>query len=518
MKYDFKVKTIDVTAGGKNTVVLFKDDAADIDVSEMDRVKITTDGKEAIALVQLTHTYVKEGQIASFAELTKKLSLKTGQTVRIEPVDKPASVAFIKKKLDGGELSENEISEIITGLMKDELSEVELTAFIVGSYIRGLNYPETISLTKNILASGTTLNIKRKPIMDKHCIGGVPGNKTSMIIVPIVAAAGLTIPKTSSRSITSPAGTADCMEVLAPVTLDEKEIEKVVLKTNGCIVWGGGVNLAAADDKLIKIRNPLKLDPRGMLLASILAKKKAVGATHVLIDIPVGVGTKMAGHHDAELLARDFMDLGTKLDMEVHCILTPGYDPIGFAVGPAIEAREVLKILSGENVSADLIEKGVVMSGLLLEMGGKAKEGEGKALAETILSSGKALEKFREIIGAQGGNAKVKPDDIHIAPKKMDVVATDTGRVHLIEIGVINSIARLAGAPKDPSAGLYMYAEKGDKILKGQKLMTIYAESDRKLDAARELFEKSAPFEMDKMILGEYSTEQKPYVYEYGKQ
>ncbi|MEM0372855.1 MAG: AMP phosphorylase [archaeon] len=518
MKYEFKVKTIDVTSGGKNTIVLNKEDAQDIDVTEMDRVKVSTNGNEAVALVQLTETYVKKNQIACFQELTKKLKLKDGQKVRVEPVEKPLSVSYIRKKLDGMQLSDQEISEIIRDLMNDELSETELTAFIVSSYVRGLDYSETISLTKSILASGTKLSIKRKPIMDKHSIGGVPGNKTSMLIVPIVAAAGLTIPKTSSRSITSPAGTADAMEVLAPVNLDEKEIEKVVLKTNGCLVWGGGVNLAAADDKLIKIRNPLKLDPRGMLLASILAKKKAVGATHVLIDIPIGAGTKIVNRRDAELLAKDFMDLGMKMDMEVHCILTPGYDPIGFAVGPAIEAREVLKILSGENVSPDLIEKGLVMSGLLLEMGGKAREGEGQALAETILSSGKALEKFREIIDAQGGDAKVKPEDICIAPKKVDIISPESGRIHLIDINAINSIARLAGAPKDPGAGLYMYAEKGDKISKGQKIMTIYAESERKLDAAREAFEKSMPFQMDKMILEEYSTETKPFVYQYGKQ
>ncbi len=515
MKYEFKVKKIDVTAGGKNVVVLNKEDAEDIDVGIMDRVKVKTNGKEAVAIVDLTEKYIKKGQIGCFSDLVKRLGLKNNQKVRIEPIEKPETVEYIKKKLDGIELSKEEINAIIRDVMRETLSDVELTALVSAMYIRGLTDKETIGLTKAIINSGATLEFKKRPILDKHCVGGVPGNRTTMIIVPIVAAAGLTIPKTSSRSITSAAGTADTMEVLAPVSLSVEKIKEVVEKTNGCMVWGGGVNLAAADDKLIKIRHPLNLDPKGVLLASILAKKKAVGATHVLIDIPIGLGAKVASKKEAQALAEDFMKIGSALGMEVNCIITPGYDPVGQAVGPALEAREVLKILKGEQVSPDLVEKSLVMSGLLLEMGGKVKKGQGRLLAEKILRKGEALQKMREIIEAQGGNPDIEPEDIKIGKKSLDIYSKETGRIFLVNVKKINSIARAAGAPKDKGAGVYLYVEKGDKVKKGQKLFTIYAESSRKLKAAQELVEKLKPIEFEKIILGEYSTERKPMVYEF---
>jgi len=516
MKYEFKVKKIDVESGGKNVIILNKEDAEDLNLSAMDRVRVKDGGKSVIALVDLAESYVKRGEIGFFEEVSKKIKIKKGSKVKLEPVDKPVAIEYIKKKMDGIALNEDEINEIINEVMKEELSDVELTAFITSMYIRGLNNNETISLTKAIINSGSTLKINKKPILDKHCIGGVPGNRTTMLLVPIVAAAGLTIPKTSSRSITSPAGTADSMEVLAPVSLDEKKIKQVVKKTNACIAWGGAVNLAAADDKMIKIRHPLKMDPRGVLLASILAKKKAVGATHVLIDIPVGIGSKVLTYRDAEQLAKDFMDLGTKLGMEIHCITTPGYDPIGFAIGPALEAREIMRILYGEKVSLDLIDKSLVMAGLLLEMGGVAKEGEGRKMAQEILEDGRALKKMKEIIKAQGGNPNIKPEDIKIGKFKLDIFIREEGRIHLIHDKVISEIARTAGAPKDKGAGIYMYFEKGDKVKKGQKLMTIYAESKRKLEAAKEVFDKKVAVELDKVILENFSTETKPIVYDFG--
>lgn len=352
------------------------------------------------------------------------------------------------------------------------------------------------------------------PMFIHNCLGGVPGNRTTMIIVPIVAAAGLTIPKTSSRSITSPAGTADTMSVLCRVDLTEEEITEIVNEANGCIAWGGAVNLAAADDKLIRLRHPLSLDPPGVMIASILAKKKAVGATHVLIDLPMGKGCKVVVKKQADALASDFILLGSKLGMEIECIVTPGYDPIGAAVGPALEAREVLRILNGEKVSAELTEKSLVMSGILLEMGGACKQDQGRLMAQKILESGRALEKMRQIIHLQGGNPNMKAEDVQIGTKTLDVTAREEGRIHYVNIHTISAIARAAGAPHDLGAGIYLYVEKGDKISKGDKLFTIFAESQRKLEAAREVVQAEYPIELEKIILGKYLS-QKPHLYEF---
>jgi len=510
MNYELKAKCVDLAAGGKFVVVLNNSDAQAMDVKHLDRVRLTKDGGKAIsAVINISEHYVKQGNIGVFKDATDALKIKNGQRLVVEPIDKPFSVSLIKKKMEGIPLSASEIDNIIVDIMNGNLSDIETTAFLTTLCIRDLNRDETLALTNSIVNSGTTLNFKRRPIVDKHCAGGVPGNRTSMIIVPIIAAAGLTIPKTSSRAITSPAGTADSMEVLAPVCLSEKEITEVVNKTNGCLVWGGAVNLAAADDKLIKIRHPLDLDPKGVLLASILAKKKAVGATHVLIDIPMGKGSKVQTKSEADELASEFMDLGSRLGMEIECIITPGYDPVGSAIGPALEAREVMRILQGEKVSSELREKSLVMAGILLEMVGRAPRGSGRTMANKILGSGDALKKMREIVGAQGGDPKISASDISIGSYFIDVFAKEEGRIHFMNNKSISAIARAAGAPADKGAGIYLHVDKGDKIKKGQKLFTIYAESERKLTLAQEMAEAFYPLEMDRIILKEYGVEEK---------
>ncbi len=512
MKYKFKAKPMDISSGEKNAVVLHKEDAEELNLSGMDRVKVTRDGQEEIAIIDLTEQQLEKGTVGTFSTLTKQLDIEEGEQINLIPIDKPRSIEYIKKKLRGKELEEKETNQIIEDVVKDKLSDIEMTAYITSLYTRGMTEKESIDFTKAIVNTGETIKPKSRKVVDKHCIGGVPGNRTTMLIVPIIAASGLKIPKASSRSITSPAGTADAMEVLAPVTHPIKKINKIINDVNGCIIWGGAIDLASADDKLIRVRDPLDIDPKGVLLGSILGKKKAAGATHVLIDIPIGKGAKVENREKAEELAEDFMSLGTKLNMEIHCIITPGYDPVGSAVGPALEARETLKILEGENVSKDLKEKSLRMSGLALEIGGKVKKGEGYQEAKKILESGKAKEKMKEIIEAQGGNPDIKPEDIEIGEHSKEITADKEGRIQYLHTNDIAEIGKIAGAPKDKGAGIYLEVEKGDNIKKGNKLMTIYAESERKLESALKEYRKREPLEMEKVILDEYTTEKKPNV------
>jgi len=515
MKYKLTGVRVDLSAGGKHVVVLNRGDAKDLVLTQMDRVELSKGDKKTSAIVDLTEKYIEKGEMGLFAEVADKLDIKASADVFLEPVDKPSSVDAIRKKIDGVPLSKEEIGLIIDDLMEDKLSEVELSGLILAWYIRGLTRDEILNLTKSILHSGKILDFKRTPVMDKHCLGGVPGNRTTMLIVPVVASAGLLIPKTSSRSISSPAGTADTMEFLARVDLNGEEIMRTVEKTNGCIAWGGAADLAAADDKLIKIRHPLSLDPEGVMMASILAKKRAVGATHVLIDIPIGHGAKVESEEQGETLANQMMDLGSSLGMKIRCILTPGYDPIGQAVGPALEAREVLRILEGQKVSLDLMEKSITMAGIILEMGGKARPGEGARLAQKILESGKALEKMKEIIECQGGNPEIASTDIEPGKYEETIKVDRDGRIRYADVKKIAKVARIAGAPENKRAGLYLYVEKGDKVKKGQPLLTVYSETSSKLSAAMEIFEKIQPIEYEKVILEEYSAENKPIVYKF---
>jgi AMP phosphorylase len=504
MKKELKAKCMDLATGGTKVIVIHKEDAVDMDVAALDRVNISVkDGRLVSALVDLTDTFVPPGQIGLFREVYEKVGCHDDDIVAVEPTPKPDSIRFIKEKMNGNRHSPAEIDAIIKDLMNEELSDVELTAWISAIYIRGLEKDETVALAKSIVSSGSTLNLQARQIFDKHCIGGVAGNRTTMLIVPIIAAAGLVIPKTSSRAITSPAGTADSMEVLAPVSLGKEEIEAIVNKVGGCIVWGGAVNLAAADDRLIRVRHPLALDPRGMLLASILAKKKAVGATDVIIDIPIGEGAKIKTKEDATMLAKQFNSIGLALGMNVHSLITNGEHPIGLAVGPALEAIESLKILDNQPVSPELTMKSAQLAGLLLEIGGVVEEGKGFKTAQYLISSGKAGKKFREIIEMQGGDPEIKVEDIEVGKVTHTVTSDVTGRIEHVDNHGINTTVRGAGAPRDKGAGMYLHAEEGDKVRKGDPLFTLYANSERKIQQALDAYNLTQPITFARIILEE---------------
>jgi AMP phosphorylase len=503
MNLKYAAKCIDLTTAGIAVAVMHKDDAEDLDVKALDRVEVSKEGRNVTCVVDTTTTFVGPGTVGLFREAYTRIDAHDGEELQIRVKEKPDSVRFIKQKLAGNIHPEGEIRGIIDDLMNDRLTDVELTAWITAVYIRGLDKDETVALTKAIIDSGETLNLRAKRVYDKHCSGGVVGNRTTLLLVPVVAAAGLAIPKTSSRAITSPAGSADTMEVLAPVSLSKDEIETIVNKTGGCIVWGGAVNLAAADDKLIRVRHPLALDPRGMLLASIMAKKKAVGATDVIIDIPIGEGAKLSNRQDGEILAKQFNAIGKALDMNIHSLLTNGDHPIGSAIGPALEARETLRILSGEKVSIELKDKASQLSGVLLELAGVAEQGKGPAAAMRLIDSGKADKKFREIVEAQGGDPEVKPDDVKVGDKTYTVKSDAAGRIEHIDNRGISSVVRAAGAPGDKAAGMYLHVEDGDKVSIGQPLFTIYATSERKIDQALDVYKTARPFRFSKIVLEE---------------
>ncbi|MCC7569953.1 AMP phosphorylase [Candidatus Micrarchaeota archaeon] len=494
-----KVKAFDIIAGG-HIILLNEEEAMQNGVYPNYRVELHKGKERGVAVVDLTSELVKPGEIGIFKEVAADLKLKNGDKIHIHHITRPPSLDHIKKKMDGNSLKRDEVHRIIKDLMDNYLSQAELSAFITSVYIRGLTDDEVIYLTEAISQSGDILDIGKKPVVDKHSIGGVTGRVT-MVMVPILAAAGLWVPKTSSRSITSAAGTADAMEVLAPVDIGIEELKEVVLKTNGAIVWGGGMNLAAADDKLIQIRHPFSLDPKGILLASILSKKKAVGADNVVVDLPIGRGAKIQDAKVAKALARDFIDISKRLDMRTEVLITDGSDPIGTGIGPALECVDVFKVLEGEG-PRDLRDKSCVLTAKLFEMTGKAKPGAGFAMAEKLIDSGKALSKFREIIESQGGNGKIRIDDLPIGSYKHEIIADKSGRVHHVDNKILSHLARAAGAPIEKGAGLRLHCERGDKVYKGSVLFEIYAESESKLDFAIKAYEGGwNPIELQKIVL-----------------
>lgn len=470
--YKIKIKT-----GGIPVAVLHEDSAHKMDLHVGDRVRLKSDRSEVTCFLDITKNGFPKHKIGLFAETYEKLNIEPDDLVEITAADKPRSLLYIREKLDGKRLSSSQLNEIVYDIVHGNLSDVEMTYFVAGCYSHGLDDNETSALTRAIVANGKKLAFPGKIVADKHCIGGVPGNRVTPIVVAVVCAAGILMPKTSSRAITSPAGTADAVESVANVTINAHRLMKIAKTVGGFMVWGGGVDLAAADDRMIKIRNPMSLDPEGMLLASIMAKKHSVSANHVLIDIPVGPGVKIADAAHASHLKSRFLKIGRMLGMKVKVIITDGSQPIGNGIGPFLEMVDVMKVLKNEpDAPADLREKGIMESGILLELTGKAKTGHGRKMAEELLKSGKAWKKFEQIIAAQGKKRMPK-----IGKFSVKITAKQNGKVSAIENKTIAHLARIAGAPKDVSSGLVLHKKLGDKIKKGEALFTVYAGSPDRL-------------------------------------
>jgi len=469
----------------KPVVILNKEDAAELGIRPLERVELCFREKKLVAIVNVARRIVREGEVGLYEEIQEGFDVRPNEKIRVEPASPPKSLVFIKKKLLGQTLTPKELHAIINDTVNRRLSEIELTAFVMALYNRGMSMNEAASLSEAMAMTGKTLKLRSKAIYDKHSVGGCPGDKTSIVVVPIVAAAGLTIPKTSSRAITSPAGTADRFECIAPVNLSLEEVRRVVNKTNACLVWGGAVDLAPADDIFIRIEYPLSIDP--FLLPSVMSKKKAVNAKYVVIDVPTGKETKIRTKDEFENLANEFIQLGKKLGIKVECISTFADQPIGNCVGPMLEAKEALTTFIKGHGAPDLVDKATTLAGELLEFAG-AKNGKQAALE--ILRTGKAYKKLREIIEAQGGNPDIKPDDLTPGCKVAEFKSSKSGKVLWISNKAVDITAREAGAPRDKGAGIYFRKKLGDKVHKGEILFELYADKTNKFSRAVELVRK----------------------------
>ena len=484
-----KSKHIPITTAGAPYALVHIEDAVVLDLYPDDRIHLKYGKKHFHAIVDVTHTddLIKSGQIGLFKSLAKHI--KKGTNVDVEFMNKPDSVRYIKKKLDGKELNKHEIDTIIQDIVYHKLSNIELSFFVAAGYVRPFTDMETYHLTKAMVETGDILKPKAEKVFDKHCIGGVPGNRTTPIVVSICAAAGLTMPKTSSRSITSPAGTADTMEVICKVDLKLKEIKKIVDKHGACFVWGGALQLAPADDDIIQVEHPLSIDAEGQLIASILAKKFSVSSNNILIDIPVAQDAKVM-MKAAKRLAKRFVKIGKKFGAKVKVMISDGDEPVGNGVGPSLEAKDVLYVLQnhikGPN---DLRDKSLMMAGILLEMSGKAKRGKGKEIAKEILISGRAFEKFKAIAKAQGAKC-LDPEKIRLGHKSYTYKSNKSGTIRDVDNHLIAAIAKGAGAPIDKEAGMYMYKHIGNKVKKDEPLFTIYSDNEKKLEYAKTLLKE----------------------------
>ncbi|WP_394227025.1 thymidine phosphorylase family protein [Paracoccus marcusii] len=426
-------------------------------------------------------------QIALTETAWKILGLDEDAAVTVTHAPTLESLASVRRRIYGNRLDAHALGSIVRDVAARRYTDVHLAAFLTASAALPLDEQETIDLTDAMVDVGERLRWDSPIVLDKHCIGGLPGNRTTPIVVAIVAANGLVIPKTSSRAITSPAGTADAMETLAPVDLDIATLRRVVEAEGGCIAWGGAMHLSPADDIFVRIERELDVDTEGQLIASVLSKKIAAGSTHIVIDIPVGPTAKVRSEASARHLSERITSVAEHFGLSATCILTDGSQPVGRGIGPALEALDVLAVLRGApEAPDDLRRRAMALAGAALEIGEKAAGGQGAAAALATLADGRAWRKFQAICAAQGG-MRTPPRASHVHP----LIAPRAGRIVHINNRKLARLAKLAGAPEAKAAGVYLNVSLGQEIDKGQALLDIHAESSGELAYALEYARRS---------------------------
>ncbi|HZP70266.1 MAG TPA: thymidine phosphorylase family protein [Pseudolabrys sp.] len=478
-----KVRRVNLDTGRENVVVISRRSTAlrpEV-FRGFSRVELRCGAKVMLATLLITDDgLVGVDEIGLAEPAFRRFSEHAGCLVTVSPAMRPNSLDAVRAKIQGRALEHNEIKSIIDDIVHYRYSDMEIAAFLVSS-ANFMTSGELLALSSAMAQAGTRLKWDRPIIVDKHCIGGIPGNRTSMVVVPIVAAHGLTIPKTSSRAITSPAGTADTMEVLARVDLGIEEMKEVVNACHGCLVWGGHVNLSPADDILISVERPLSIDTREQMVASIMSKKLAAGSTHLLIDLPVGPAAKLTTAMDAMRLRKLFEFVGHHFGISIEVVTTDGRQPVGNGIGPVLEAQDVMAVLSNApGAPTDLREKSLRLAAHLLEYDPDMRGGAGYTRARELLDTGVALKQMHKIIEAQGPSA-CRTDVGRLAT---DISAERDGVVEAIDCLRLNRLARTAGAPIDKGAGIKVFKKIGDRVEQGEPLYRIYAYDASEFDLA----------------------------------
>jgi thymidine phosphorylase len=399
--------------------------------------------------------------------------------VRISHLPPVRSMGAVRSRLFGHRLGEADLTQVVMDVVAGRYSDVQLSAFVSAGTAVPFDEAETVALTAAMADAGDRLTWNYD-VIDKHSVGGLPGNRTTPIVVAIAAAAGLKIPKTSSRAITSPAGTADAMETVTNIALDVATIRRVVDAEGGCLAWGGALRLSPADDIFIGVERQLDIDPEGQLIASVLSKKIAAGAKRLVLDIPVGPKAKVRSYRAAHALAKRMTAIAARFGIAAKCLLSDGTQPVGRSIGPALEMMDVLSVLRGDSdAPQDLRDRAVSVAAAVLELGGAVPRNKGVSRANDLLRDGSAYRKFEGICRAQGGFREPRS-----AQLRKPVLSKQAGVIDSIDNRTIARLAKFAGAPDSPSAGLRLHVRIGDSIQRGKPLFTLYAETQAELDYA----------------------------------
>lgn len=479
---DLKIKIMNIDTGRETRIFLNKESSVvkSEGFSPLSRVKVSFKNKDIYGNVYFSED-IGINEIGLSNYILDKLGVdKNKDKLTITHEEQLKSFAIVRDKLRGKPFTEQGIYDVIKDVVDGKYTDMHIACLCAATEGENLSDDEIAYFAKAMVNTGDVIKWDYDIVVDKHCIGGIPGNRTTPPAIAIVAEYGLHIPKTSSRAITSPAGTADVMEVMTNIMVPTNKLKSIVDDVNGCLVWGGAVDLNPSDDIIINVKKDLDLDSRGQMLASIMSKKIAAGSTHILIDIPYGSSAKTKTLETASSLKNDFENLGKKLGVTVLVNISDGSQPVGNGIGPALEAMDIIKVLKNEkDAPQDLREKTLYLSGLIIEFDPKVKKGEGVKIATEILDSGRAWGRFEKICEAQGGIKKIPT-----AKFTQDILADKSGTVKEFDNRKLSQLAKFAGCPLQWASGVYLYKHLGDKVEKGEKLFTIHSDSSGELEMA----------------------------------
>ncbi len=497
-KLKLKVRRVAIDTHLENVVYLHRDCGVyrTEGFRALSKVEVMHGGRSVRATLNVAddQCIVGPDEVGLSEDAFRRLGAEGGALASVQHAERPASIAALFRKISGERLDKQDYHAIVADIASSQYTKIELTAFLIATNDGTMDREELYYLTDAMVASGRRLQWQEHMVVDKHCIGGIPGNRTSMLVVPIVAAHGLLCPKTSSRAITSPAGTADTMEVLADVNLTEQRISEIVREHRACLAWGGTADLSPADDVMISVERPLSLDSVTQMVASILSKKVAAGSTHLLLDIPVGPSAKVRSAPDAQRLRKLFEYVASRMHVKLEVVITDGRQPIGRGIGPALEARDVMRVLENDpRAPEDLRRKALHLAGRMIEFDPDVRGGDGFAIARDILESGRALAKMRDIIDAQGATG-FNHNDFPPARLIHKVVAPHDGMVTAIDNLQIAQVARLAGAPKVRNAGVELVCKLGTMVKAGDTLYEVHADITSDMLFAKQLCQKRSGF------------------------
>lgn len=455
------------------------------------RVEVIAPQRSIIATLNIlvTGSLLQPDEVGLSESAWRRLAPAEGERLQFRYAPPSDSMSHVRAKIYGQHLSESQLDAIIADVVAGRLSNVEISAFLVACAGGRMSAAEVTALTRAMVQRGRRLSWAHPVVVDKHCIGGLPGNRTTPIVVPIVASLGLVMPKTSSRAITSPAGTADTVETITRVDLSLDAMRRVVDAEGGCMTWGGAMNMSPADDLLIRVERTLDLDSEGQLVASVLSKKLAAGSTHVVIDIPTGPTAKVRSQAEAQSLLHALQRTAHAIGLKLHGLISDGSQPVGRGVGPALEAHDVLAVLQNQpHAPDDLRQRALQVAAAVVELGGLAAGQAAFDLVASALADGRAWSKFQAICRAQGGLREPGR-----APYAHPIAAERDGRVARIDNRLLARAAKLAGAPHAKTAGLWLGAHVGERVERGAPLFVLHAESQGELAYALDFVARHPP-------------------------